>query len=322
MIVGNMNHGYRISPYYDLSDVNVAINSLIKINSIKPDGTDLKVFSLITNNTDIPDVDNPGWEEQTNNTALTVINPTENYQNKYLWLKTVLSSNISQTSTPSLQEIEIFVYTAYVESGYRISPSINVGKVKTIDNDTIYWVENTPENTELKDAILNENGEVPPDEDSEDWEEQTNNTSLTVISEGQDLTGKYLWLKQVLSTLDISKTPVLNRLQVGLLSQDQYTGIEEQSPGDRIVIFKTGTFGKLFYGKQELENTLSGELIGRNALYNNWITSNDLKITQKQAGHRKDISFVYDGTPVTKTVDLNENSYYIVMCKVSSTNNL
>ena len=124
VIVGSYKpSGYRISPYYDLSDVNVAINSLIKINSIKPDGTDLKVFSLITDNTDIPDVDNPGWEEQTNNTALTVINPTENYQNKYLWLKTVLSSNISQTSTPSLQEIEIFVYTAYVESGYRISPS-------------------------------------------------------------------------------------------------------------------------------------------------------------------------------------------------------
>lgn len=46
------------------------------------------------------------------------------------------------------------------------------------------------------------------------YQEATNDASIPGITEGQDLTGKYLWVKQELSTIDTSETPRLSSLEV------------------------------------------------------------------------------------------------------------
>ncbi len=53
-----------------------------------------------------------------------------------------------------------------------------------------------------------------------EWQEATNDNSIPGISEGDDLTGKYLWTKQVLTTEDPEVTPVLEDLTVNICAGD------------------------------------------------------------------------------------------------------
>ena len=78
----------------------------------------------------------------------------------------------------------------------------------------INWEAETPGSTEYKvfTAIANSVEEEPSV-----WSQTSKNTTVPGINKGDDLTGKYLWIKEVLTTNNTKKTPVRNKLYIEIV---------------------------------------------------------------------------------------------------------
>ena len=70
--------------------------------------TNVKNYALVTSSATTPSSSNPGWQLQTHNQPLTVINNGTNYSGKYLWLKQELSTTGS-LGTPQLHDLYVKV---------------------------------------------------------------------------------------------------------------------------------------------------------------------------------------------------------------------
>ena len=70
-------------------------------------------------------------------------------------------------------------------------------------------------------VAVTEDGDNPPAEDSEDWNEATNDSSIPGVTTSADLTGKYLWVRQELSTTDTDATPRLSTLEYEVVGEDK-----------------------------------------------------------------------------------------------------
>lgn len=113
------------------------------------------------------------------------------------------------------------LYSPYNISGYRISNPLNLDSFKSVNESNIKWDSSLPENTDLKIyvAITNTHATIPEDED---WEEADTNDLIPGIIQTQDLSGKFLWLKQVLSSTDKEITPSLNSVETDILVGESF----------------------------------------------------------------------------------------------------
>lgn len=108
--------------------------------------------------------------------------------------------------------IDRFMYSyAFLKPhGYRISNPINLSEIKTLQTTKISWDDFVPEDEESKLEIeisLN-NGLT--------WTKVENGKSIPGLNVGDDLTGKYLILKQNLYT-PFNKSPILKDLKIEML---------------------------------------------------------------------------------------------------------
>ena len=104
-----------------------------------------------------------------------------------------------------------------ISSGHRISHPLSLNGIKEVEETGIEWTSTEPSDTGItvKTAVT-ESGVVAP----ETWQTATNGESIPGIFEGDNLSGKYLWTKQELSTSDIEKTPELHSLSVVLSGKE------------------------------------------------------------------------------------------------------
>ena len=98
-------------------------------------------------------------------------------------------------------------FPPYEGEGTRISNPLALSGEPASSN--IKWSSTTPTDTAVKiyTAITESDTEEP-----ETWTEATNDSSISGATE--DLTGKYLWLKQELTTTDSETTPSLSWVEV------------------------------------------------------------------------------------------------------------
>ena len=127
---------------------------------------------------------------------------------------------ISSTTNVTHEEPLQILYSDYETSEYKSNGFRTLFLALFLlpeDEKRIMWQEEVITDTTIKiETGVNESNIIPP----ETWVEQTNGEQITNIPEG-DLTEKYLWIKQTLSTTNIEVTPVLESLWLEVADQPQ-----------------------------------------------------------------------------------------------------
>ena len=100
--------GYKIWQPLNLSAAITAAGSLVEFTKATPTGTTLKIYALLTSSDVVPAHDAVGWEEQTHNTALTVVSVSADMDGKRLWLMAKLTTT-NTSVTPSLSRLYAIV---------------------------------------------------------------------------------------------------------------------------------------------------------------------------------------------------------------------
>lgn len=98
-----------------------------------------------------------------------------------------------------------------VQSGYRISPDLDLTDAGLYESSRISWQADIPDDTDLKVFAAITNGDEP---ESEDWEKIENGDPIPGLVSEQDLTGLVLWIKAELETDDSTISPELSSLLV------------------------------------------------------------------------------------------------------------
>jgi hypothetical protein len=113
----------------------------------------------------------------------------------------------------------------YNPHGYRISPALDLGDVEKVKSSRIHWNANETSVSAVKVyAAVNTSDTVPPS--IGDFVEQASAAAITEIAIAADLTGKCLWLMQVLTTDHVDYTPYLNSLYVAVYNDRESTDYE------------------------------------------------------------------------------------------------
>ena len=149
----------------------------------------------------------PGWHE------------FEFYNNNaYRYYRIYTLSNWADNGHATIQEIEL-QEVEYYSTGYRISNAIDIGVINEVYGSEIIWVEDVPTSSIIKiyTAVTESNSQEP---NEEDWIEAENGSSIPGIEVDDDLTNKFLWLKQELSTTDVSVSPTLESLDITIDGQE------------------------------------------------------------------------------------------------------
>ncbi len=118
--------------------------------------------------------------------------------------------------------VEIEVPDANFE---RISRPLNLTEIYDVFESTISWDYPSIDQTEvkIKTAVTNDGNNPPADPSG--WTEATNGDSIPEIVPGDDLTEKYLWVRQLLETDDVFvANPELNSLAVEIVGNKSTTG--------------------------------------------------------------------------------------------------
>ncbi len=98
----------------------------------------------------------------------------------------------------------------YTDDGYRISPPLNVGDAEDVVSTDITWTSTEPGGTDITIETALSDGIALPST----WQEATSGSAIPGISAGDDLQGKYLWVRQKAETQDNTITPALHSLTV------------------------------------------------------------------------------------------------------------
>ncbi|MFW5907091.1 MAG: InlB B-repeat-containing protein [Candidatus Natronoplasma sp.] len=139
-------------------------------------------------------------------------------------------------------------YYAHKAGGERISPPLKLDQVDNAGESSIEWDANIPGNTDIKVyTAVTEDETSPPDA----WNEATNGGSIPGINQGDDLTGEYLWTRQVFSTADGSSTPELIKLTEEIVDHHRLT--VNSTEGGEVVQPGEGEFGYEYDEVVEIE---------------------------------------------------------------------
>ena len=155
-------------------------------------------------------------------------------------------------------------FTAYtcssVPSGSRTSLPLDLSGLGQAVSSYIEWDATIPEDTTLTvETGISEDAETEP----ATWDEATSGQPIPSISANDDLTGKYLWVRQTLETEDETVTPTLHSLTVtvegdtaiGVALDPEENDWEEQENGQLITNLPESMIGKYLWLKQVLETT-------------------------------------------------------------------
>lgn len=167
----------------------------------------------------------------------------------------------------------------FATSGYRISLPLSLDKIKEVKESQISWLSQEPSDTSiLIETALNSDPNVKP----ESFVEAVNGDSIPGINVGDDLTGKYLWVKETLKTASTNTTPILDELKETILGKtkgywisqpievlgenkeilDSQIFWEEESFSDSFITIeiRTSEDGISWQGWQKVEN--GGKILG------------------------------------------------------------
>ncbi len=126
---------------------------------------------------------------------------------KTLRLRETLTTT-DTTVTPVLYDLSLSLTTEYYPSGSIILPDLNVNVVGQAASSSITWTETKPSNTFIT---------IQTSFDGIIWTNCTNGGAIPNVN-GQDMTGKVIKIKVLLSTTDHFATPILSDITVTLVS--------------------------------------------------------------------------------------------------------
>lgn len=148
----------------------------------------------------------------------------------------------------------------WYSSGSRLSLPLDLSSLGQAVSSYIEWDATIPEDTTLTvETGISEDAETEP----ATWDEATSGQPIPSISANDDLTGKYLWVRQTLETEDETVTPTLHSLTVtvegdtaiGVALDPEENDWEEQENGQLITNLPESMIGKYLWLKQVLETT-------------------------------------------------------------------
>ncbi len=187
--------GYRTSSPISLDSIKKVKSSNIKWTSTEPTDTDLKIYTAVSDSNTVE----PNTEEE---------------QTLYLGGATggtfTLGDGTTNTSAIAYDATALTIQTeletiygsglvsVVADTDFTITFDISVGVSDLEANFTSLTGDTNPSLT-LDDAV--------------DYAEATNDSTIPGISVDDDLTGKYLWVRQELSTEDSEETPRLTNLE-------------------------------------------------------------------------------------------------------------
>lgn len=124
---------------------------------------------------------------------------------------TVMATAMFDTSTDVIRIVTIpaenEASSQYEASGTGISPALNVGAITNVAFSYISWGFTLPANTTLNVAVSF---------DQTTWTTATNAAAIPIISSGDNLTGKNLYVRATLTTSDTSITPEVDAIYVSV----------------------------------------------------------------------------------------------------------
>ena len=135
----------------------------------------------------------------------------------YLCYRLNISSNQSGTDT-SVSEVELLEGVPYgfdfYSSGNRVVGPIALSGMAYGDEVLTWTLGDLPTGTSVTIGCALTTDETPP----ASYSIATNGAQCPVIAANDDMTGKYLWIRQELTTSDIAVTPSLLNMQMQLVS--------------------------------------------------------------------------------------------------------
>jgi len=160
----------------------------------------------------------------------------------------------SSAENVSVENGDLVLEDNYTE-GYRISLPLPLDEIKNVAESKIEWEATTPEftSTTIK-TVVTTDGENPPALDSEEWQTAVSGESIPGIDPGEDLTGQYLWTRQILETDDPATTPQLHSLTETILMRGIEVAGYRISPGLDISGPYTVKDSQIFWQADERSN--------------------------------------------------------------------
>lgn len=167
---------------------------------------------------------------------------------------------------------------------------------------------------ELCHAILDYNDKLKGKLPVEDMSEVGTTTTNIKIANHSLVSGDYI----------VNKNRGNEKRKVTVIDSDNITvtAITDQTNGDIIETYKDGTFGKLFFNKEDKQFELTTKKNELSTLNNQKTIILDNVALQQETSTITNYDFTYNGSTTTKATNVDINLKYAVMCKVSSTINL
>lgn len=123
-------------------------------------------------------------------------------------------------------------------SGNRISPPLSLDSVDELWSSQISWTSLETDGTVAVYTAINEDNTTAPTT----WTQATNGSSIPNLTTGDDLTGKYLWTKQELTSVDTTSTPTLQSITETITNTEKvYEEVEGYRISPEYDISGTGT---------------------------------------------------------------------------------
>jgi len=96
---------------------------------------------------------------------------------------------------------------------------LSLDTINNVASSKIEWTSTEPTDTNITiECAVNEDSETEPSD--LDYAEATSGQAIPGISAEDDLTGKYLWVRQILTTDDVNNTPQLHGLTVEVVVEN------------------------------------------------------------------------------------------------------
>lgn len=133
---------------------------------------------------------------------------------------------IQPLSGSGVEIYEIYLYEAiYSTAGTRISPAFNLDMAgRFLAGSKITWQANVPSGTELTiKCAVNNSPTVAPQE--ADFMAVESGKPVPGLCPGENPSGKYLWVKQYLSTTSTAITPALQEITVSIIGWDLWKDV-------------------------------------------------------------------------------------------------
>jgi len=122
----------------------------------------------------------------------------------------------NKVNVVKLYEIDLYgeERNVYLSSREEIRGPIDLTKYSPAPRFTVNWDQSVPSGTKYEVYTAVTDSDEPLPSSSPLWTKTVKGGGITGIYEGQDIKGKYLWIKEVMTTTDPSKSPSSERLWV------------------------------------------------------------------------------------------------------------